>query len=54
MKASKSREVQSTEFGFNGNFTMVNYVRKKGKAVVLLSMMHHDKVVEESSRKKKT
>lgn len=54
MKASKSMEVHSTEFGFNGNLTMVSYVRKKGKAVVLLSMMHHDKVVEESSRKKKT
>ena len=54
MKASKSREVHSTEFGFNGSITMVSYVRKKGKAVVLLSTMHHDKMVDENSTKKKT
>ena len=52
MKPSKSREVHSTEFGFNDSLTMVSYVRKKGKAVVL-STMHHDKVVDENSRKKK-
>uniref|UniRef100_A0A8C4PWG8 PiggyBac transposable element-derived protein domain-containing protein n=1 Tax=Eptatretus burgeri TaxID=7764 RepID=A0A8C4PWG8_EPTBU len=54
MKASKSREVYSTEFGFNSNLTMVSYIRKKGMAVVLLSTIHHDKVVDENSRKKKT
>lgn len=54
MKASKSREVHSTEFGFNGSLTMVSYVRKKGMAVVLLNTMHHSKVVDENSRKKKT
>ncbi|XP_048861754.1 piggyBac transposable element-derived protein 4-like [Brienomyrus brachyistius] len=53
MKASKSREVHSTEFGFNGSITMASYVRKKGMAVVLLSTMHHDKTVDENSRKKK-
>lgn len=36
MKASRSREVHSTEFGFNGSMTMISYVRKKGKAVLLL------------------
>ncbi|KAL7856813.1 hypothetical protein SRHO_G00157120 [Serrasalmus rhombeus] len=54
MKPSKSREVHSTEFGFNDRLTMVSYVRKKGKAVVLLSTMHHDKLVDENSRKKKS
>ena len=54
MKPSKSREVHSTEFGFNDSLTMVSYVRKKGKAVVPLSTMHHNKVVDENSRKKKT
>ncbi|XP_061747885.1 piggyBac transposable element-derived protein 4-like [Nerophis ophidion] len=54
MKPSKSREVHSTEFGFNNSLTIVSYVRKKAKAVVLLSTMHHDKVVDENSRKKKT
>lgn len=54
MKPSKSREVHSKEFGFNDSLTMVSFVRKKGKAVVLLSTMHHDKEVDENSRKKKT
>ncbi|KAL7839369.1 hypothetical protein SRHO_G00260270 [Serrasalmus rhombeus] len=54
MKPSKSREVHSTEFGFNDSLTMVTYIRKKGKAVVLLCTMHHDKLVDENSRKKKT
>lgn len=54
MKASKSREVHCTEFGFNGSMTMIRYIRKKGKAVVLLSTMHHSKMVDENSQKKKT
>ncbi|KAI4805724.1 hypothetical protein KUCAC02_010323, partial [Chaenocephalus aceratus] len=54
MKASKSREVHSTEFGFNGSMTMISYIRKKGKAVLLLSTMHHSKMVDENSQKKKT
>ncbi|KAL7852535.1 hypothetical protein SRHO_G00183200 [Serrasalmus rhombeus] len=53
MKASKSREVHSTEFGFNGSMTMISYIRKKGKAVLLLSTMHHSKMVDENSQKKK-
>ncbi|XP_027129155.1 piggyBac transposable element-derived protein 4-like [Larimichthys crocea] len=53
MKPSKSREIHSSEFGFNGNMTMVSYVQKKGKAVVLLSTMHDDRAVDESSQKKK-
>ncbi|KAL7833250.1 hypothetical protein SRHO_G00302680 [Serrasalmus rhombeus] len=54
MKASKSREVHSTEFGFNGSMAMISYIRKKGKAVLLLSTMHHSKMVDENSQKKKT
>lgn len=53
MKPSKSRLIHSSEFGFNGNMTMVSYVQKKGKAVVLLSTMHDDKAVDEDSQKKK-
>ncbi|KAL7877378.1 hypothetical protein SRHO_G00040280 [Serrasalmus rhombeus] len=53
MKASKSREVHSTEFGFNASMTMISYIRKKGKAVLLLSTMHHSKMVDENSQKKK-
>lgn len=53
MKPSKSRPIHSSEFGFNGNITMVSYVQKKGKAVILLSTMHDDKAVDDSSQKKK-
>lgn len=53
MKPSKLREKHCSEFGFNGNMTMVSYVPKKGKAVVLLSTMHDDKAVDDSSVKKK-
>ncbi|MGH0159491.1 UNVERIFIED_CONTAM: hypothetical protein FKN15_056291 [Acipenser sinensis] len=53
MKASKSREVRSTEFGFKENTTMVSYLPKKGKAVILLSTMYHDMSVDEESEKKK-
>lgn len=52
MKPSKSREIHSSEFGFNGNMTMVSYVQKKGKAVVLLSTMHDIKAGDDSQRKK--
>lgn len=48
-QASKSRELHSSEFGFHGNMTMVSYVQKKGKAVVLLSTMHDDKAVDNNS-----
>ncbi|KAL7837320.1 hypothetical protein SRHO_G00270310 [Serrasalmus rhombeus] len=53
MKAAKSREVHSTEFGFNGSMTMISYIREKGKAVLLLSTMHHSKKLDENSQKKK-
>ncbi|KAK9513200.1 hypothetical protein VZT92_026754 [Zoarces viviparus] len=53
MKLSKSREKLSSEFGFSGNMTMVSYVPKKGKAVVLLSTMHDDRAVDDNSVKKK-
>uniref|UniRef100_UPI00358EDC05 piggyBac transposable element-derived protein 4-like n=1 Tax=Myxine glutinosa TaxID=7769 RepID=UPI00358EDC05 len=53
MKPSKNRELFSAEFGFKQDITMVSYVPRKGKAVVLLSTMHHDKSVQEESKKKK-
>ncbi|XP_054866815.1 piggyBac transposable element-derived protein 4-like [Amphiprion ocellaris] len=52
MKPSRSREACSSEFGFNGGMTMVSYVPKKGKAVILLSTMHHDKAVADTPKKK--
>uniref|UniRef100_UPI00358F8AC9 piggyBac transposable element-derived protein 4-like n=1 Tax=Myxine glutinosa TaxID=7769 RepID=UPI00358F8AC9 len=53
MKPCKKRQIYSAEFGFKDNITMVSYVPKKGKAVILLSTLHHDKSVMEESRKKK-
>ena len=52
MKPSKSRERYSTKFGFKANTTMVSYVPKKGKAVIMMSTMHHDKAIDEVSSKK--
>ncbi|KAJ4949471.1 hypothetical protein JOQ06_020986 [Pogonophryne albipinna] len=52
MKPSKSREKHSSESGFSGNMTMVSYVPKKGKAVVLLSTMHDDRAVDDNSLNK--
>ncbi|KAI4828458.1 hypothetical protein KUCAC02_022549 [Chaenocephalus aceratus] len=49
MKPSKLREKHSSESGFSGNMTMVSYVPKKGKAIVLLSTMHDDRAVDDNS-----
>ncbi|XP_057685155.1 piggyBac transposable element-derived protein 4-like [Corythoichthys intestinalis] len=51
-KPSNSLLIHSSEFGFNGNMTMVSYVQKKGRAVVLLSTMHDDKAVDDTPKKK--
>ena len=37
------------QFGFNGNMTMLSYVLKKGKTVVLLSTMHDGKAVDDNN-----
>ncbi|KAJ4434657.1 hypothetical protein ANN_23222 [Periplaneta americana] len=51
--ANKGREVLSSEFAFKDYTTLVSYVPKKNKAVVLLSAMHHDKSIDSQSPKKK-
>ncbi|MGH0115404.1 UNVERIFIED_CONTAM: hypothetical protein FKN15_000040 [Acipenser sinensis] len=53
MKTSKNREVHNTEFGLKENITMVSYVPKKGKTVILLSTLHQDKSVHEERQKNK-
>ncbi|KAJ4430815.1 hypothetical protein ANN_19406 [Periplaneta americana] len=45
MKANKSRQVHSSEFGFNGEMTLVSYVPKRNKSVILLSTTNNDKTV---------
>ncbi|GFY42352.1 DDE_Tnp_1_7 domain-containing protein [Trichonephila inaurata madagascariensis] len=38
---SKNREIGSTLYGFTKDNTLISYVPKKDKAVILLSTMHH-------------
>ena len=52
MKPAKSRELNSSAFGFTNNLTMVSYCPKKSKAVILLSSMHNDKSVDDGEKKK--
>lgn len=48
----RQREENSSIFGFQEKHTLVSYVPKKNKAVVLLSSMHHtNDIVVEDSRK---
>jgi hypothetical protein len=53
MQQNRTRLQFSSEFGFNDKVTMVSYVPKKGKAVILISTMHHDVCVDETTAKKK-
>lgn len=40
-----SRPIESSLFGFDNVVSMVSYVPKKSKAVVLISTVHHDKSI---------
>ena len=44
----KRRRVGSSYFGFSDKQTLVSYVLRKNKAVVLLSTMHNDKIDEDT------
>lgn len=46
MLANRQRPELSSIFGFDHELTLVSYVPKKNKAVILLSSMHHDAVVD--------
>jgi hypothetical protein len=48
---SRKRPVNESLFGHQQNLTMVSYVPKPGKAVIMLSSMHRD--AEVSSRQDK-
>lgn len=43
---SKQRPVRSSIYGFTRNCTMVSYVPKTNKAVILISSMHHTKEID--------
>jgi len=51
MKA-KTREEKSSIFLFTNDLTMVSYVPKKNKSVVLLSSMHHTSDVSTEDHRK--
>ncbi|XP_069690526.1 piggyBac transposable element-derived protein 4-like [Periplaneta americana] len=46
----KKREVGSTKFGFTRDKTIVSFVPKKSKAVILMSSMHHDSAIHSSGK----
>lgn len=48
---SRTREVQSSVFGFQKDKMIVSYVPKKNRSVILMSSMHHGAVVDEESKK---
>lgn len=48
---NKTKVVGSAMYGFQDDKTLVSYVTKKNKGVVLLSTMHHHKVTDEDTGK---
>ena len=53
MQASKSRPPHSSIFAFNGQITMVSYIPKRSRLVILLSSMHHDNAVTSDEQENK-
>lgn len=48
-KICKGRETHSSIFGFQQDATLVSYVTKKGKCVILLSTMHNDDAIDKET-----
>lgn len=48
---SKNRDIQSTLYGFTDEISLVSYVPKKNKAVMLVSSMHHTKCTDLQTKK---
>ena len=49
---NRKREEYSSLFGFNSFLTLVSYVPKRSKAVILLSTRHHDGKLNLSKKNK--
>ena len=49
---TKDRELYSSIFAFTDTTTLVSYLAKKSKIVLLLSTMHHDNNVQEDEKRK--
>jgi len=50
-KPARQRDENSSIFGFTKDLTLVSYVPKKNKSVVLLSSLHHDSAICSDSGK---
>lgn len=50
-KASRQKQVGSALYGFSKHETLVSYIPKKNKAVILISSMHHSRSTDVESNK---
>ena len=50
-KPARQRDENSSNFGFTKDLTLVSYVPKKKKSVVLISSLHHDSAICSDSGK---
>ena len=50
-KASKARNIDTSIFGFNNSLTLVSFVPKENKAVILLSTSHHAPEINSTTNK---
>jgi hypothetical protein len=50
-QSNKKREIRSSLFGFQDDLTLVSFVPKANKAVLLLSTKHHDNQVDKTTGK---
>jgi hypothetical protein len=50
-KPARQHDENSSIFGFTKDLTLVSYVPKKNKSVVLLSSLHHDSAICSDSGK---
>eukprot|EP00102_Acyrthosiphon_pisum_P010084 XP_008178239.1 PREDICTED: piggyBac transposable element-derived protein 4-like [Acyrthosiphon pisum] len=50
---NKNRELHSSIFGFQEDYTLVSYCPKKNKAVLVVSSMHNDDTIDEENHAKK-
>lgn len=46
---NKNREIHSSIFGFEEDYTLVSYCPKKNKAVLVVSSMHNDNAIDEEN-----
>lgn len=51
--ANNERKLETSIFGFNKSLTLVSYVPKKNKSVILLSTAHHDVSIDTETKKPK-